>query len=92
MKTQKYSVNQHLIETILAWVKSDERIVKQNGKVKFEGKLYHVSKKRSNECVEVKITLRGVEAWHKGALIKLWKYLEFVLGIAAGYRLEKYLL
>jgi len=24
MKTQKYSVNQHLIETILSWVKSDE--------------------------------------------------------------------
>ena len=24
MKIQKYSVNQHLIETVLAWVKSDE--------------------------------------------------------------------
>ncbi|MBI5483034.1 MAG: hypothetical protein HY888_01065 [Deltaproteobacteria bacterium] len=24
MKTQKYSVNQHLIETILAWVNSGE--------------------------------------------------------------------
>jgi len=24
MKTQKYSVNQHLIETLLAWVKSGE--------------------------------------------------------------------
>ena len=69
-----------------------ERIVKQNGKVKFEGKRYHVSKKMSNESVEVKITLRGVEAWLKGALIKRWKYWEYVLDIAAGYRLEKYLL
>ena len=24
MKTQKYSVNQHLIETVLSWVKSKE--------------------------------------------------------------------
>ena len=37
-----------------------ERIVKQNGKIKFKGKWYHVSKKMSNESVEVKITLRGV--------------------------------
>jgi hypothetical protein len=47
---------------------------------------------RSNESVEVKITLRGVEAWHKGALIKRWKYWVYVLDIAAGYGLEKYLL
>jgi hypothetical protein len=46
----------------------------------------------SDETVEVKITLRGIEAWHKGAFIKRWKYLEYVPTIAAGYRLEKYLL
>ena len=69
-----------------------ERIVKQNGKIKLKGKRYHVGKKMSDETVEVKITLRGVEAWHKGAFIKRWKYWEYVLDIAAGYRLEKYLL
>ena len=69
-----------------------ERIVKQNGKVKFKGKWYHMNKKRSNETVEVKITLRGVEAWHKGAFIKRWKYWEYVLDIAADYMLKKYLL
>ncbi len=41
-----------------------ERIVKQNGKVKFEGKWYHVCKKMSGETVEVRVTLRGVEVWH----------------------------
>jgi len=51
-----------------------ERIVKQNGKIKLKGKWYHMSKKMSNESVEVKITLRGDEAWHKGAIIKRWKY------------------
>jgi hypothetical protein len=69
-----------------------ERIVKQNGKIKFKGKGYHVGQKMSNETVEVKITLRGVEAWHKGAFIKRWKYWVYVPTIAAGYRLEEYLL
>jgi transposase InsO family protein len=69
-----------------------ERIVKQNGKIKFKGKRYHMGKKMSDETVEVKITLRGVEVWHKGAFIKRWKYWEYVPDIAAGYRLEKYLL
>jgi len=69
-----------------------ERIVKQNGKIKFKGKRYHMGKKMSDETVEVKITLRGVEVWHKGAFIKRWKYWEYVPDMAAGYRLEKYLL
>ena len=69
-----------------------ERKVKQNGKVKFEGKWYHVGRKMSSEAVEVKITLRGVEVWHSGAFIKRWKYWESVLDFAAGYTLEKYLL
>ena len=36
-----------------------ERTVKQNGKVKFEGKRYHVGRKMSGETVEVTVTLRG---------------------------------
>jgi len=69
-----------------------ERIVKQNGKVKFEGRWYHVGKKVSSETVEVRVTLRGVEVWHKGAFIKRWKYWECVLDIAADYMLKRYLL
>ena len=69
-----------------------ERIVKQNGKVKFEGKWYHVSREMSGETVDVRITLRGVEVWHKGSFIKRWKYWEYVLDIAAGYMLKRYLL
>ena len=68
------------------------RIVKQNGKVKFEGKWYHVGKNMSGETVEVKITLRGVEVWHEEAFIKRWKYWESSIGIAAGYMLKKYLI
>ena len=69
-----------------------ERIVKQNGKVKFEGKRYHVCKEMSGETVEMKVTLRGMEAWHNGAFVKRWKYWEYVLDIAADYMLEKCLL
>ncbi|NQE52875.1 hypothetical protein C5S29_04715 [ANME-1 cluster archaeon GoMg3.2] len=47
-----------------------ERKVKQNGKVKFEGGWYHGGRKMPGETVNVKITLRGVEVWHKGAFIK----------------------
>jgi hypothetical protein len=35
-----------------------ERIVKQNGKIKFKGKRYHVGKKMSGETVEVQVTLK----------------------------------
>jgi hypothetical protein len=69
-----------------------ERTVKLNGKVKFEGKWYHVGRKMTGETVAVKITLRGVEVWHNGAYIKRWKYWEYVLGIAVDYMLKKYLL
>ena len=69
-----------------------ERIVKQNGKVKFGGKRYHVSREMSGETVDVRITLRGVEVWHKDTLIKRWKYWEYVLDIAADYMLKRYLL
>jgi hypothetical protein len=69
-----------------------ERKVKQNGKVKFEGKRYHVGRKMSGKSVEIKVTLRGVEVWHNGAFIKRWKYWKYVLGIGADYMLKKYLL
>ena len=69
-----------------------ERKVKQNGKVKFEGRWYHVSKKMFGKTVEVRVTLRGVEVWHNGVFIKRWKYWEYVLDITADYMLKKYLL
>ena len=69
-----------------------KRIVKQNGKVKFEGDWYHVSKEMSGETVEVRVTLRGLEVWHNDTFIKRWKYWEYVLGIAVDYMLERYLL
>ena len=45
----------------------------------------------SGETVNVKITLSGVEVWHKGAFIKRWKYWEYVLGIAVDYMIKKVL-
>ena len=49
-------------------------------------------KEMSGETVEMKVTLRGMEAWHNGASVKRWKYWEYVLDIAADYMLEKCLL
>jgi transposase InsO family protein len=69
-----------------------KRTVKQNGKVKFEGKWYHVSENLSGEIVELWVTLRGIEVWHDDVFLKRWKYWEYVLDIAACYMLEKYLL
>ena len=51
-----------------------------------------MGKNMSGETVEVRITLRGLEVWHKGTFIKRWKYWEYVLGIAVDYMLKKYLL
>jgi len=51
-----------------------------------------VSKEMSGETVEMKVTLRGIEAWHNGAFVKRWKYWEYALDIAADYMLEKGLL
>lgn len=69
-----------------------QRVIKQDGKVKFEGKWYHVSRNLSGKIVEVRVTLRGVEVWHNGAFIKRWKYWEYILDNAFDYSLEKYLL
>lgn len=46
----------------------------------------------AGETVEVRVTLRGLKVWHKGAFIKRWKYWEYVSGIAVDYMLKKYLL
>lgn len=68
------------------------RVVKQDGKVKFEDKWYHLSRNLSDEIVEVRVTLRGIEVWHNGAFIKRWKYWENIIGNAFDYMVEKYLL
>ncbi|HLE88318.1 MAG TPA: hypothetical protein VI727_11730 [Candidatus Brocadiaceae bacterium] len=69
-----------------------QRVIKQDGKVKFEGKWYHVSGNLSGKIVEVRVTLRGVEVWYNGAFIKRWKYWEYIIDNAFDYMLEKYLL
>lgn len=69
-----------------------ERVVKQNGKIKFEDKEYHVGKKMVGETVDVRVTLRGVEVWYDGNFIKRWNYWDCVLDIVADYMLKKYLL
>ncbi len=46
----------------------------------------------AGETVEVRVTLRGLEGWHKDTFIKRWKYWEYVSGIAVDYMLKKYLL
>jgi hypothetical protein len=69
-----------------------ERKVKQNGKVEFKGKEYHEGRKMLDETVEVLVTLKRVKVWHNGTFIKRWRYWEYVLGIAVGYMMKKYLL
>lgn len=69
-----------------------ERIVKPNGKVKFEGKWYHLRENLAGEIVEVTVTLRGIEVWCGGSFIKRWKYWENILNNDVDYMLKKYLL
>jgi hypothetical protein len=69
-----------------------KRVVKQDGKVKFEGKWYHVNGDLSGKTVEVNVTLRGIEVWHNGVFIKRWKYWENIIDIAFDYMQNKYLL
>jgi hypothetical protein len=38
-----------------------QRVVKQDGKVKFDGKWYHVNGNFSGKTVDVCVTLRGIE-------------------------------
>ena len=51
-----------------------DRIVKKDGKVRFKGRKYHISKKLKGGTVEMRVTLRGIEAWTDGKQIKRWKY------------------
>ena len=69
-----------------------QRVVKQDGKVKFEGKWYHVNGNLSGKTVDVCVTLRGVEVWYNGAFVKRWKYWEYIIGIAFDYMQKRYLL
>jgi hypothetical protein len=64
----------------------------KDAEVKFEGKWYRVGRKITGETVQMKVTLRGMEAWHNGAFAKRWKYWAYVLDIAAYYMLENCLL
>lgn len=68
------------------------RTVKNDGKVRFKGKRYHISKKLRGAVIEMKVTLRGIEAWYDRKLIKRWKYWEYILNIDVVYMLERYLL
>ncbi len=68
------------------------RIVKKDGKLRFKGKTYYISKKLKGTTIEMRVTLRGVEALHDGKLIKRWRYWKHVLNIAVDYSLEKHLL
>lgn len=68
------------------------RIVKKDGKVRFKGKNYHISKKLKGTTVEMKVTLKGIEAEHDGKLIKRWKYWEYILNNAVDNMPEKHLL
>jgi len=74
------------------YFKKVERIVKPNGKVKFEGKWYHLRENLAGEIVEVRVTLRGIEVWCGGSFIKRWKYWENILNNDVDYMLKKYLL
>jgi hypothetical protein len=69
-----------------------QRVVKQDGKVKFEGKWYHLNGNLSGKTVDVCVTLRGVEVWYNGAFVKRWKYWEYIIGIAFDYMQKRYLL
>jgi hypothetical protein len=51
------------------------RIVKKDGKVRFKGRNYHISKKLKGTTVEMRVTSKGIEAEYGGKLIKRWKYL-----------------
>ena len=69
-----------------------QRVIKSDGKFKFEGKWYHLSENFAGKIIEVRTTLRGIEVWYEVSFIKRWKYWEYILNNAVGYMLEKYLL
>jgi len=81
----------HEVVRELYFVKG-KRQVKKNGKVKFWGKWYHVCKEMYGKCIELRITLRGMEAWYEGRYLKRWNHWKEIIGYDAEYILEKYLL
>jgi len=68
------------------------RIVKKDGKVRFKGINYHISKKLKGTTLEMRVTLKDIEAEYCGKLIKRWKYWEYVLNNAVDYIPKKHLL
>ncbi|ODS35374.1 MAG: hypothetical protein A7316_03995 [Candidatus Altiarchaeales archaeon WOR_SM1_86-2] len=68
------------------------RIVKKDGKVRFKGRQYHISKKLEGVTIEMRVILKGIEAWYGRKPIKGWKYWEYILNIAVVYIFERYLL
>ena len=72
-------------------IEKDQRVIKPDGKFKFEGKWYHSSEKLAGKIIEVRTTLKGIEVWYDGSFIKRWKYWEYILSNAVDYMLEKYL-
>jgi len=68
------------------------RIVKKDGKVRFKGRNYHISKKLKGTTVEMRVTLKGIEAKYGEKLIKRWKYWKYVPTNDVGYMSEKHLL
>jgi len=74
------------------YFKKKDRIVKKDGKVRFKGRMYHISNKLKGATVEMRITLKGIEAWYCEKLIKRWKYWEQILNIDVDYTLKRHLL
>ena len=73
------------------YFEKDQRVIKPDGKFKFEGKWYHLSEKLAGKIIEVRTTLKGIEVWYEGLFIKRWKYWEYIINNAVDYMLEKYL-
>ena len=62
-----------------------DRVVKADGKVRYKGRKYHLSKCLRGVVLEMRLTLKGIEAWFCGFSIKRWKYWGFCPVIAVGY-------
>jgi adenylate cyclase class IV len=73
------------------YFEKEQRVIKPDGKFKFEGKRYHLSEKLAGKIIEVRTTLKGIEVWYEGLFIKRWKYWEYIINNAVDYMLEKYL-
>ncbi|PIV13885.1 MAG: hypothetical protein COS45_00550 [Candidatus Huberarchaeum crystalense] len=95
--TQLYFINptagySFLIFMCQTSVEKKNQIVKKDGKVRFKGRNYHISKKLKGTTVEMRVTLKGIEAKYGEKLIKRWKYWKYVPTNDVGYMSEKHLL